>query len=385
MPFPMERRRGLHALMACLIPTLMGFFVPPHHVRLVVRRAAPLTDVRRQSSSSSSSSNQTSPREQKSFHQRNKHNARYDFAALTSAVPDLKQYLTVNKYKDVTLDFTNAAAVTLLNKALLLCYYGIDGWVIPPEYLTPPVPSRADYVHHVADLVALSGFPPEAAPHVRCLDIGTGANAIYPLIGNAEYRWQFVGTDIDNEALDIARRMVRANAHIGDSIQFRHQTDERNILSGGVIRPGEKFVVSFCNPPFHASVEEAAEGTSRKWRNLGKKGLLAGKKRDAPVLNFGGSGRELVYPGGERSFVRKMIAQSAHPSVRSSVLWFSTLVSKQENLEFIYSVLEEAPDLAEHLTVEMEHGNKRSRIVAWTYCDPAQRGAWVDDYLSPGK
>jgi len=36
---------------------------------------------------------------------------------------------------------------------------------------------------------------------VRGLDIGTGASAIYPLLGARVYGWSFLGTDIDEYVL----------------------------------------------------------------------------------------------------------------------------------------------------------------------------------------
>jgi 23S rRNA (adenine1618-N6)-methyltransferase len=69
----------------------------------------------------------------------------------------------------------------------------------------------------------------------------------------------------------------------------------------GIIQPGERFDLTMCNPPFHASAAEAAAGTQRKLRNLG------GKKE---VLNFGGKAGELWCEGGELAFIRRMIEES---------------------------------------------------------------------------
>jgi 23S rRNA (adenine1618-N6)-methyltransferase len=40
--------------------------------------------------------------------------------------------------------------------------------------------------------------------------IGIGANCIYPIIGNAEY-WSFVGTDIDEKAIENCSTIIEAN------------------------------------------------------------------------------------------------------------------------------------------------------------------------------
>ena len=78
-----------------------------------------------------------------------------------------------------------------------------------------PLPAgagRADYLHGLADLLAAdnAGVIPRGTA-VRVLDIGTGANCIYPLIGHREYGWRFTGSDIDATALASARTIVAAN------------------------------------------------------------------------------------------------------------------------------------------------------------------------------
>jgi 23S rRNA (adenine1618-N6)-methyltransferase len=86
---------------------------------------------------------------------------------------------------------------------LLISYYDIKNGIFQ-HYLCPPIPGRADYIH-IADLLAESnnGIIPKGHG-IQGLDIGIGANCIYPIIGNAEYGWSFVGTDIDEKLLKIA-------------------------------------------------------------------------------------------------------------------------------------------------------------------------------------
>lgn len=42
-------------------------------------------------------------------------------------------------------------------------------------------------------------------------DIVVGANCIYPIIGEAEYGWSFVGSDIDPIALSAAEAIIKNN------------------------------------------------------------------------------------------------------------------------------------------------------------------------------
>ena len=47
-------------------------------------------------------------------------------------------------------------------------------------------------------------------------------------------------------------------------------------------------------------------------------------------------------------------------------LWFTTLVSRKENLDFIYDALEDI-EVMEYKTIDMAHGQKISRVIAWTF------------------
>lgn len=301
----------------------------------------------------------------KELHPRNRHRGRYDFKALARACPELSAFITRNPSGDETIDFANPKAVKALNRAILKAYYHVSDWDIPEGYLCPPIPGRADYLHHVADLLAESnqGTVPRGEK-VRALDIGCGANCVYPLIGQAEYGWSFVGTDIDAKALESARMFIGKNPALAPRIELRLQESPARVFEG-VIRPDDFFALTVCNPPFHASLEEAQAGSSRKWRNLGK----APSKKGAPLLNFGGAAGEIWCEGGERSFILRMIQESA--PIARQCFWFSTLVSKEVNLPVFMSTLEQA-GATDARVLEMAQGQKKSRILAWTY---AARGA----------
>ena len=160
------------------------------------------------------------------LHPNNKHRSRYDFDALIAVCPELSAFVAPNKYDDLSIDFFNPAAVKTLNKALLMQYYGITYWDIPEGYLCPPIPGRADYIHHIAELIALD------KKTVRCLDIGTGANLIYPIIGSFEYKWNFVGTEIDPKALENAQKIIDNNPRLKDKLELRLQSDSDTIFNG---------------------------------------------------------------------------------------------------------------------------------------------------------
>jgi len=300
-------------------------------------------------------------------HPRNRHGERYDFVALVKVCPELSRFVIVHPCGGDTIDFSEADGVKTLNCALLKAHYGIEHWDIPPGYLCPPIPSRADYVHHVADL--LSEGHPDRIPRgagVQILDIGVGANCVYPIIGSAEYGWRFVGSEIDRVSIDWARRLIATNPVLKAKVECRAQSSPADIFAG-IVKPSERFDAAMCNPPFHGSAEEAASGTLRKLKNLG----LAGGK--TPIRNFAGQSTELWCDGGEAGFVRRMIFQSTECS--RQFLWFTALVSKRGSLPAIYGALHAVRAL-DVRTIPMAQGQKQSRLVAWTFQTPSERSDW---------
>ena len=305
------------------------------------------------------------------LHKRNKHRERYDFRPLIERCPELSAMIIKNRHGEETIDFFNAEAVKALNKAMLLHYYDLEYWDIPDRYLCPPIPGRADYIHHIADLLGSSDFGRiPTGPGIKCLDIGVGANCVYPIIGNNEYGWSFIGSDIDPAAIASAEHIIASNPNLVGKIECRLQPKASETFSG-IIKKGERIDVSICNPPFHASLAEAQAGTLRKLSNL------KNRKVTQPDLNFGGKSVELWTEGGERRFILDMIQQSV--SFAKSCCWFTTLVSKQSNLKYIYEALNGMEIVQEYKTIPMEQGNKISRIVAWTFLDLEEEKAWVKE------
>ena len=304
------------------------------------------------------------------LHPRNRHQGRYDFQRLIQTDADLANFVGVNAHGELGIDFADPAAVKALNRALLKDSYGIQAWDIPPQNLCPPVPGRADYVHYLADLLAGSnrGVIPNNKL-IQVLDIGTGANCIYPLIGQSEYGWRFVATDINAASLENAQAILDANPALAQHITLRLQPSPNAIFSG-IVFDDEWFDLTLCNPPFHASLAEASAGTQRKWKNLGKQ---TAKTTSSPGLNFGGQDEELWCSGGEEGFIQRMISESVQWNARC--FWFTTLVSKSASLPGIYAALKRA-GVQEHKTITMSQGQKQSRLVAWTFLNQAQQAGW---------
>jgi 23S rRNA (adenine1618-N6)-methyltransferase len=305
--------------------------------------------------------------EKTNLHPRNPHRFRYDFRELVKALPELKSFVFVNEYKNETIDFADPDAVKSLNRALLKKFYGISHWDIPENYLCAPIPGRADYIHYAADLLGSSnnGKIP-AGENISVLDIGTGANLVYPIIGHKEYGWNFVGSDSDEIGIMNAKKIVDANENLKNSVGCRLQKSTYDIFKG-IVKDDEEFDLVVCNPPFHASAHDANVVAERKINNLGK-------SKGEPVRNFGGQKNELWTPGGEEAFIGRMIQESV--KLKKRIFWFTSLVSKKETLIGITDTLKKlnATDLK---LVEMAQGQKISRIVAWTFFSEEEKEEWV--------
>jgi 23S rRNA (adenine1618-N6)-methyltransferase len=307
------------------------------------------------------------PKVKSKLHPRNKNRERYDFNQLIRSSPELAPYVKPNIYGDESVDFANPEAVKALNKALLMHHYGINNWDIPTGYLCPPIPGRADYIHHIADFLGKNNFGkiPNGAK-IKCLDIGVGASCIYPIIGSHEYGWSFIGSDIDPIAIESSNKIIESNPSLQGKVEGKLQTNPKDFFFG-IIKKDELIDLSICNPPFHASAKEAKAGSLRKIHNLNP------GKSTVPILNFGGQKHELWCEGGEEKFVRNMILQSKN--FAANFFCFSTLISKESNLKSVYKALEQIDARAVE-TIAMGQGNKISRIVVWTFLTTEEQNKW---------
>jgi len=305
------------------------------------------------------------------LHPRNPHKGRYDLKALCKIVPELKEFLRLNPKGEETIDFSNSDAVLYLNKALLKHYYQVEKWNIPTGYLCPPIPGRADYIHYLADLLIRSNQDqPLDNKKVNVLDIGTGANCIYPIIGSQSYGWQFVATDIDPVSIENANTIVSDNVCLSKKIKLKLQKNKKAIFNG-IILNKDRYDLTLCNPPFHSSIKEAQESNQRKLRNLGNEESKSAQSR----RNFGGKNSELCCDGGEIEFLKQMVKESVNYS--SQVCWFTSLVSKNENIRPLKKLLVKLG--AEQIEViKMSQGQKISRLIAWSFLSNAQQQAWLE-------
>ncbi len=286
------------------------------------------------------------------LHKKNIHQGRYDLKLLSKKSNELREYIIANPRGEETIDFHNPKAVFALNKALLKAYYNISYYDIPEGFLCPPIPGRADYIHYLAEKADYKN-------KLSVLDIGTGANCIYPIIGINTYKWSFLGTDIDPKSINNGNKLIEKNNVLKGRFQVKLQKNKENIFRG-IIGETDKFYYTMCNPPFHKSLHDAIEANKRKNTNLSK-----GKNKDEN-LNFGGQKAELWCKGGELAFIDKMINESKE--FRDNVVWFTTLVSNKENLVSLKETLSKVGAKRVEV-IEMSQGQKISRILLWSFME----------------
>jgi 23S rRNA (adenine1618-N6)-methyltransferase len=266
----------------------------------------------------------------------------------------------------LSIAFDDPYAVKALNKALLICFYEMTYWDIPDGYLCPGVPGRAEYVHLIADLLVESNCGRNIShSKVSGFDIGTGASCIYSIIAASSYGWSMLGSDIDSTAIQSCNNIIDRNIMLKSLISVQLQKDKKSIISN-IIGSDNYFDFTMCNPPFYSSPEEANASSMRKKSNL--KGSIAQSKN-----NFGGTASELWCDGGEYVFVRQMIYESY--KFRNSCYWFTSLISNKKHVVPLKSELDKI-GCTEYKIIDINLGNKKSRILCWSFLNQKQKKAW---------
>jgi 23S rRNA (adenine1618-N6)-methyltransferase len=289
------------------------------------------------------------------MHPKNPHSTWYQFDTLIEVNPLLSAHAFVNNFNTKTIDFADPEAVFQLNKALLILHYNLKDYALPKGYLCPAVPGRVDYILHIQDILELHQSKP--TKKIKGLDVGVGANCIYPILGSQMFNWDMIGVDIHSDAIEAAKQLVSLNPGLEKNITLRYQEKNSNIFIDA-ITTDEYFDFTMCNPPFYKSEEEAIKGTQRKIANISE------GYRDF-IQNFRGKSNELSCNGGEALFIKRMIKQSV--AYKKQVGVFTTLVSNKSHLNKFYKQLDKLN--ATHKTIPMNIGNKKSRILAWWFSE----------------
>lgn len=284
------------------------------------------------------------------MHKDNPHHDKYDLKVLAKSHPVLKNYIIENEFTGGTIPFGNPLAVKALNTAILKHYYNVEYWGFPNEHLCPPIPSRVDYLYELKGVLDANGLTKD----IKVLDIGTGANCVYPLLGLKAFKWNFIASDSDADAIKSAKNIIDKN-NFNTEISFKQQTNERHILRN-VITEDDFITASVCNPPFYKNEEEAIRVTNKKWKGL--------KMDSNSEKNFSGKPNELWYNGGEIAFIKNYIYDSQ--LFKKNCAWFTTLVSNKDHLRPLKVHLKPY-NPTQVKVIKMTIGNKVSHMLLWSF------------------
>lgn len=291
-------------------------------------------------------------------HERNRYKTQPpDFYALGQQYPEFKQYLrnVDDENRRASLPWDDPFAVRELTKTLLLNDFGLQ-WDIPISRLCPPLPNRLNYLHWIEDLLdqvdaaSFQAHDEQSAENktdvpetIAGIDVGTGANCIYALLGAAMNKWRFLATEIDEESYQCAKKNVARN-HL-DGIITVKRTHTNKLLTEPLQdeAPERKFHFVMCNPPFFDNMSEADTN---------------------PQTSCMGSANEMVFPGGEVAFIGGMIAESVE--LQNRVLWFTSMVGRKASLRKLLALLREK-NVQTTRTTEFFQGRTKRWGIAWTF------------------
>ncbi|PWN26197.1 hypothetical protein BDZ90DRAFT_267268 [Jaminaea rosea] len=297
-----------------------------------------------------------------------------DFKALANAHPAFAQHL-----QDGRINFQDPEALRALNQAVLKQDWGIHVHQQPEDRLCPPVPNRLDYLLWVQDVlnatIGPDGLPRYATqpggdeqiqprkrarcdspPSTRILDIGTGATAIYPILGCAlDPSWTFTATDIDAVSLKNAEHVVahphnnEGSLNLAERIKLLHRSPDAPLIP--TAGSGQPFAMTMCNPPFYTDLAEMDRAAAAK--QLPPRGACSG------------SANEMVYTaGGEVAFVTRMIEESC--ALPSTSIWYSSLLGKASSLPLIYALLQQR-NVRNWGFTSITQGQTKRWIVLWSW------------------
>ncbi|RXK36723.1 hypothetical protein M231_06030 [Tremella mesenterica] len=271
------------------------------------------------------------------MHPLNRYRHPPDFSSLAKSYPPLEEYVQNTDHGSI-IDFHDSASLRTLTEALLHndWQYVIS---IREDRLCPTIANRLDYLLRVLELE--NYLPSTHSSPLRVVDIGTGHVAIYPLIlHRLRPQAKIYGTEVDSVSFEHASETLRKN-EIEGSVKLMLRNEKDMILPLNEI--GEvDFII--CNPPFFGSMNEMEEGQAMK--KLGAYG--------APT----GAQVELITPGGEVEFVRRMIDESLQFGEKCS--WYTSLIGKYSSLSPLVSHLR-----SQGCTNYLVQSFKPSRTVRW--------------------
>ncbi|EMD37225.1 hypothetical protein CERSUDRAFT_95480 [Gelatoporia subvermispora B] len=236
-----------------------------------------------------------------------------------------------------------------------------------PTVPSAKVPNRLNYILWLEDVVKTVRLAePDAFRNgVQGLDIGTGASAIYPLLGcRTDPTWTFTATDIDSKSFQFARSNIATNG-LDDRIRVV-QSDPTGAILAPLMENNLELQVSeeigdeavrydftMCNPPFYSSREDIAQSAETK--EYGP---------NAQICT--GAEVEMITAGGEMTFVCQMVRESSKSRCRCR--WYTSMLGKMSTLMEVVALLREL-NIDNYACTELVQGQTRRWVVAWSFGD----------------
>jgi 23S rRNA (adenine1618-N6)-methyltransferase len=270
-----------------------------------------------------------------------------NFEELANKYSEFKKYVYKNKFGSFSINWKNKEAVKELCKCLLKNDFRLNYWDIPDGFLIPSITSKCNYINWIDDL--LDEINIVNKKHInKGLDIGTGANCIYPLLGHQIYGWNFKCSELNQEAIEVAEKIIQNNK-LNKNIEIIKQVNEDNIFIN-IINPDDLFIFTMCNPPYFSKEET---------------------KHNNPNTVCEYNDKEVYCKGGEFQFISTMIEESK--IYKNKIIWFTTLVGKKINFDKILKVLENIHEIKMIKTTTFYQGKLARWGVAWSYYEKDEK------------
>ena len=269
-----------------------------------------------------------------------------DFLTLIKEFPELKKYIlkqNEDNEEEFQFDWSNNELSLLMDKSILNYYFDIKYYDIPKGFLIPPIPSRINYINLINSIITKL-IKDIDIKNIIGIDIGTGANIIYPILGYSIYKWKFICTEINKEAYNNAKLILQKN-NLENNINIIKQNNKDNIFIS-ILNRENKYIFSMCNPPYYNYENEIK---------------LEDKKRDNEY-NFD----EIYYKNGEYGFFQRYFEESI--CYKNNVFLYTILIGKKINAENIYDKLSSYNDIIKIYNMQkILTGNNVRYIIYWSF------------------
>ncbi|KAK0174769.1 hypothetical protein PV327_010499 [Microctonus hyperodae] len=270
----------------------------------------------------------------KFMHPRNKYKIPPKFKDLAALYPEFKQHIITDLTGKLRFNFKNEESLRVLAKTLLKHDFNLEV-EIPHDKLVPALPLRLNYILWIEDLMK----------HAKINNItGTGAVCIYPLLCARVNGWKMIATEIDSSSVTSAMENVRNNCL--DELINVVAVNGKYILKD-VVTDEHTYSFTMCNPPFF---------------DLDKSDEI--EKSSPPRNAQTGNKIELTVDGGEYSFVKKIIDESAE--LGNKIQIYTSMIGLKNNLSKCLCELKQRN--IENLTwTEFCQGRTKRWGLAWSF------------------